>query len=79
MLKAKKEPSVTIPLTAMKCILSYPKEKKIICEISLIDMKRMNKPETLDEIIAEAELDYATGNYKRFTNAKDLINELEKR
>ncbi len=40
------------------------------------EIERVNQAETLDEIINEARLDYAIGNYKTFTNAKDLIAEL---
>jgi len=39
-------------------------------------MRRVNKAGTLDEIINEARLDYALGNYKTFSSAKDLIIEL---
>ena len=70
------EAIVKIPLSSLRCILRYPKEKKMICEITIDGIKRFNKAETLDEIINEARLDYALGNYKTFTNAKDLIAEL---
>ena len=70
------EAMVKIPLSALRCVLRYPKEKKIICEINTEAMKRVNKAKTLDEIINEARLDYALGNYKTFTSAKDLIAEL---
>ena len=74
--KTKTEAMVKIPLSSLRCILRYPKEKKIICEIAIDSIKRFNKTETLDEIINEARLDYALGKYKTFTNAKDLIVEL---
>ncbi|MFH1855429.1 MAG: hypothetical protein ABH810_03450 [bacterium] len=70
------EAVVKIPLSALRCILRYPKEKKIICEISTKGIKRLNEAKTLDEIINEARLDYALGNCKAFTSAKDLITEL---
>lgn len=70
------EAMVKIPLSTLRCILRYPKENKIICEISTDGIKRLNEAETLDEIINEARLDYALGNYKTFTSAKDLIAEL---
>ena len=74
--KKTREAMVSIPLSAMRCILRYPKEGKIICEINTDGIKRANEAETLDEIINEARLDYAMGNYKSFTNPKDLIAEL---
>ena len=70
------EAIVKIPLSALRCILRYPKENKIVCEINTDGIKRLNEAETLDEIINEARLDYALGNYKSFSSAKDLIAEL---
>ena len=67
---------IRIPLSSLRCILSYPKENKIICEIDVKSMERINKSKSLDEIINESRLDYALGNYKTFLNAKDLISEL---
>ena len=52
-----KEAMIKIPLSALRCILRYPKKKKIVCEIDIKDMKRLNRAETLDEIINEAGLD----------------------
>lgn len=72
-----KEAMVKIPLSALRCILRYPKENKIICEISIKDIKCLNKGKTTDEIINESRLDYALGNYKTFSKAKNLIAELK--
>lgn len=70
------EAMIRIPLAALRYLSRYPSEKKIVVEISTDDIKRLNKAETLDEIINEARLDYALGDYKTFTSAKDLIAEL---
>lgn len=67
------EAVVTIPLSAFRFISGYPKEKKIICEISTKELKRLNLPQTFDEMINEARLDYALGKYKTASTAKDLI------
>lgn len=67
---------VKIPLSALRCILRYPKEKKIVCEINIKDIKRLNDAETLDEIINESRLDYALGNYTTHSSTKSLIAEL---
>lgn len=74
--KRTEEAMVKIPLSAFRYLSRYPSEKKIIVEISVDDIKRLNKAETLDEIINEARLDYALGNYKTFTSAKGLVAEL---
>jgi hypothetical protein len=70
------EAMISLPLSALRYLSQYPREKKIIVEISVDEIKRVNKAQTLDEIINEARLDYALGNYKTFSSAKDLITEL---
>ncbi len=67
---------IKIPLAALRCILSYPKDNKVICEIDTSSLKSENSPETLDEIINDARIEYALGKNKSFTNASDLIAEL---
>jgi len=74
--KRSEEAMINLPLSALRYLSQYPREKKIIIEISVDEMRRVNKAETLDEIINEARLDYALGNYKTFSSAKDLIIEL---
>lgn len=68
-----KEAMVKIPLSAFRYLSRYPREKKIVVEISTDDIVRVNAAETLDEIISEARLDYALGNYSSHKTAKALI------
>ena len=68
---------INIPLSALRCILSYPKDNKVICEIDTNSLRSENAPGTLDEIINDARIDYALGNCKTFTNAEDLIAHLK--
>jgi len=74
--KRTEEAMINLPLSGLRYLSRYPREKKIVIEISTDDITRVNVAETLDEIINEARLDYALGNYKTFTAAKDLIAEL---
>ncbi len=76
--KAKKtsEAMVTIPLSALRCILRYPKEGKILCEINTDSLIRENKADTLDEIINEGRLDYALGNFTSHSSAASLVSDL---
>lgn len=74
--KRTEEAIIKLPLSGLRYLSSYPREKKVVIEISTDAIKRVNAAETLDEIINEARLDYALGNYKTFTSAKDLIAEL---
>lgn len=69
--------TINIPLSALRCILSYPKDNKVICEIDINSLKLKNSPKTLDEIINNARIDYAVENYETFTNAEDLISSLK--
>ena len=68
-----KEAMVKIPLSAFRYLSRYPLEKKIIVEISTDDMTRVNNAETLDEIINEARLDYALGDFSTHKTPKSLI------
>ena len=69
---------IQIPLSAFRCISTYPSEQKMICEISVAELTSANDAETLDEIINQARLDYATGDYQSFENPKNLISELRR-
>lgn len=68
-----KEAMVKIPLSSFRYLSRYPREKKIVVEIATDDIVRVNAAETLDEIINEARLDYAFGNYATHKTAKSLI------
>lgn len=68
-----KEAMVKIPLSALRYLSRYPREKKIVVEITTDDIVRVNPAGTLDEIISEARLDYALGNYSSHKTAKSII------
>ncbi|MBI2443986.1 MAG: hypothetical protein HYV42_01955 [Candidatus Magasanikbacteria bacterium] len=75
--KKTREAMINIPLSAFHYLAQYPREKKIVVEIAVNALKRVNRAETLDEIINEARLDYALGNYTTHKTAKSLIAALE--
>ena len=66
-----------LPLSGLRFISSYPKEKKMIFEVNTEALKAINEPQTLDEIINAGRIDYAFGKYKSFKNPKKLIAELK--
>ena len=68
---------MNIPLSAFRYLSRYPREKKIVVEIAMDEIKRVNRAETLDEIMNEARLDYALGNYTTHKTARSLIAALE--
>jgi len=76
-LKRTDEAMINIPLSAFRYLSRYPREKKIVVEIALDEMRRVNSAETIDEIINEARLDYAVGNYTTHQTAKSLMAALE--
>jgi len=71
--KAKKPAVVYLPLTALKCLYKMSRGKKIICEIDVAALKKMNEPATIDEMVAEARLEYFADKTKSFTDSKKLL------
>ncbi|MFA5813483.1 MAG: hypothetical protein WC862_03145 [Patescibacteria group bacterium] len=73
-----KPAAVTLPLTALKCLYKSARGKKIVCEIDVAALKSANEPNTLDEMVAEARLEYFAGKTKAFTNTKQLLSYLNR-
>ena len=71
-----KAAAITLPLTALKFLYSNTQEDKIVCEINVDALKKVNKPTTIDEMVAEAKLGYFTGKTKGFKDANKLIDYL---
>lgn len=74
--KTKKMTVVTLPLAAMKYLRKSAGGKKLVCEIDVSAFKKSYKPNAIDEMVAEARLEYALGKTKRFISAATLIKEL---
>lgn len=75
--KRSREAIVQIPLSAFRYLSTYPREEKMVVEILTKDLKRVNRAETVDELINEARLDYALGNYTTHKTVKSLVAALE--
>lgn len=75
-IKNKKIAMVTLPLTAFKYLYSIGNGKKLVVELDMDFLKKINKPITIDKMIAEARLEYFSGKLKGFTDTKKLINYL---
>lgn len=69
-----KSATVILPLAALKCLYKSSRGRKIVCEIDVAALKGVNEPNTLDEMIAEARLEYFTGKTKTFTDTKKLLS-----
>ena len=49
-----------------------------MCEIDVEQLRMMNEPKTIDELLAAADFDIAAGNYKEFTSIDDMVTDLKK-
>lgn len=76
--KTRKKTAVSIPLDAVKCLYTTDNGDKIVCEINVKTLKKANKPNTIDEMVSEARIEYHTGKTKGFSNTKDLLKFLKK-
>ncbi|GAI91174.1 unnamed protein product [marine sediment metagenome] len=68
--------AVSFPLTSLRPLYSSNRGRKLVVEVDIKSMKKVNEPSTIDEMVAEAKLEYAMGKSKTFTSAKELIKEL---
>lgn len=76
--KIKKKPAtVNLPLTALKCLYRSARGKKLVCEIDIALLRKMNEPSTIDEMVAEARLEFFAGKTKGFSDTKQLLQYLD--
>jgi len=68
--------AVSLPLTALKFLYKSAGGDKIVCEIDVNSLKKVNEPTTIDDMVAEAKLEYFTGKTKGFKNMGKLIDHL---
>ena len=76
-IKTKKLAAISFPLAGLRPLYSSQKGKKLAIEVDIKSMKRVNNPNTIDEMVAEARLDYAMGRTKGFTDTKEMMRYLE--
>ncbi len=69
--------TIAFPLTGLRPLYSSNRGKKLVIEVDVSSMKKVNEPNTIDEMVAEAKLEYVMGKSKVFTSADDLIKELK--
>ncbi|MBI2552347.1 hypothetical protein HYW17_03565 [Candidatus Uhrbacteria bacterium] len=68
--------TINIPLAAVRCVSAKPREKRVVCEIDLAQLRMVNEPRTLDELLVEADFDIAAGNYKQFASVGEMVDDL---
>lgn len=71
-----KSATVNVPLTAVRYLYKNVGSRTVVCEIDLSAFKKVNEPNTLDEMVAEARLERMLGKTKSFTSARALIKDL---
>ncbi len=74
--KIKQPATVTFPLTGLKPLYRGQHGKTLVFEVDVDSLKKVNEPNTIDEMVAEAHLEYALGKSKTFTSADALIKDL---
>jgi len=72
-----KPAAVTLPLTAMKYLYTPTRGKKLVVELDVSSLKKVNEASTIDEMLAEARLEYYSGKTKGFRDTKKLMAYLE--
>lgn len=70
--------TINIPLSAVRCVSGKTSEKRVVCEIDVEQLKMVNEPQTIDELLAEADFDIAAGNYKQFSSIDEMVADLRK-
>ena len=71
-----KPAAVMLPLTAMKYLYRPASGTKLVVELDVQALKAVNEPTTIDEMVAEARLEYAAGTSKIFSSSTELMQEL---
>ncbi len=67
---------INFPITSLKPLYRNQQGDKLIIEVDIEAMKTVNEPNNIDEMVAEARLEYALGKTKNFDSAEELIKEL---
>ena len=68
---------ISFPLTSLKPLYSSNRGKKLVIEVDVSSMKKINEPSTIDNMVTEARLEYFTGKTKGFKNTDKLIDYLD--
>ncbi|MCR4313809.1 MAG: hypothetical protein NUV84_01005 [Candidatus Uhrbacteria bacterium] len=75
-MKKKELATIQIPLSGVKCLYRSTGGRKVVCEIDLAHFRAVNEDLSLEEMFAEAELEYAAGLTEGFTDSKKLLASL---
>lgn len=71
-----KPTAILLPFTALKFLYKNTRGDKIVCEIDVDSLRKVNEPSTIDDMVAEARLEYFAGKTKGFKDTDKLIDYL---
>lgn len=69
--------TISFPLIGLRPLYSSDRGKKLVIEVDVGSMKKVNEPSTIDDMVAEARLEYFAGKTKGFKNTDKLIEHLD--
>ena len=69
--------TISFPLTCLKPLYSSNRGKKLVVEVDVSSMKKVNEPSTIDDMVAEARPEYASGKTKGFKDTEKLVDYLD--
>lgn len=67
---------ISFPLSSLKPLYRSNRGKKLVVEVDVSSMKKVNDPSTIDDMVAEARLEYFAGKTKGFKDMDKLVNYL---
>ena len=68
--------TISFPLTSVRPLYSSHRGRKLVVEVDVRSMKKVNEPSTIDDMVAEARLEYHTGKTRGFKDTDKLIDYL---
>ncbi|OIO50031.1 MAG: hypothetical protein CO042_03355 [Parcubacteria group bacterium CG_4_9_14_0_2_um_filter_41_8] len=74
---ATKEKTINIPANGLTLLETNEQTGKAICEVNLRELYKINPPNMIDMMVAEAREEYRAGKTKGFTDVHALIDELK--
>lgn len=76
-MRSTKQATINIPLNGLTYLRGNEKNGRAVCEIDIDLLKRINRPNMIDLMVAEAREEYKAGKTKGFTDAESLLADLE--
>lgn len=69
--------TINIPINGLTYIRKNEQNGKAVCEVDIDLLKKINQPNLIDQMVAEARAEYQAGQTKGFTDMDKLIADLK--